>query len=372
MSESKAGPGVKRKVIFAACVLAGMGLAVWLAGGFNREPLYQGKPIRWWVDQACSQANSFDEQRAVEEIGPEAIPCLIAKLRIGNTFLWKAWIGIHPNLPGPLRQRFPLPPLEAAHLSAAECLTHFGPAAKPAVPDLIRLLNGKDDLEVDRAATALAAVGPEAKAALPALREALTTHSSITKVDIAGALWAVGRDTNLVLSFCRRAIAQSLDEGEAGNAALLVEAMGPAAAPLMPILLDALKNPKRQPIGNFARALGALGKTNEAVVRALEEKMKSEQPVFRVNSAMALWRLDPHQASLCAPTVVEWIIDRNKRNPKSRQSLAQCAKEYHLHLAAARAKLVELSQSGSPEVRAIAAEALQSIDAESAIPQRDK
>src|SRR5947207_14039933 len=55
----------KRLLVLLLVACAGVGLAAWLRPGPNSEPLHKGKPIRYWVDQACSRPNKFEAQQEV-------------------------------------------------------------------------------------------------------------------------------------------------------------------------------------------------------------------------------------------------------------------------------------------------------------------
>src|SRR5437016_10426454 len=94
-------------------LLAGGGLVLWLAGGFRREPLHKGKPISYWVDQACTgydgtRSDGNDVwvfRREVNNIGPAAVPYLVARLRTSDR--WRnAWLRLRASLPARIQQRF--------------------------------------------------------------------------------------------------------------------------------------------------------------------------------------------------------------------------------------------------------------------------
>src|SRR5262249_55674712 len=77
--------------------------------------------------------------------------------------------------------------------SAAEALGRMGPAAAPATPALIALLESpEEDWVHSAAAEALGQIGPGAEAALPALREKLKHPDSYVRVHAALALWLLG------------------------------------------------------------------------------------------------------------------------------------------------------------------------------------
>jgi HEAT repeat protein len=114
---------------------------------------------------------------------------------------------------------------------------------------------------------------------------------------------------------------------------------------------------------NDAVAIGQIGVRSVEVVDALAFGLADREASVRDQSAVTLGRLDPQRASRAIPVVVDSLIDWNRKNPNARQTLAQFALGNHLDLTATRGTLVGLSQNGSPEARAMAAEALQAIDA---------
>jgi HEAT repeat protein len=71
-------------------------------------------------------------------------------------------------------------------ISAAKALVSMGTAAKPAVPDLIPLLESRETRPW--AGRILGAIGPDARAAVPALVEALKDRDSFVAADVGSAL----------------------------------------------------------------------------------------------------------------------------------------------------------------------------------------
>src|SRR5262245_5688156 len=96
------------KPLLVACLL--------MAAGCKEEATFQGRPTRYWLEQLKS-----------------------------------------PNA--------------TARARAANALTHLGPEAKRAIPDLIKLLDDREPLVRWAAATTLGEFGPASRGAAPALKK---------------------------------------------------------------------------------------------------------------------------------------------------------------------------------------------------------
>jgi hypothetical protein len=351
--------GWKRRpfVLLLFVLLTGVGLALWLTGGFEDEPLHKGKPISYWVDRACrtQDSGSLGELHA---IGPAVVPYLVSKLQCKD---WPrdAWINLRAKLPAPVR-RF-LPSCERGseiRQRAVWCLYHLGnlgPHAKRAVPRLIQLLR-TDAIERHLAIETLANIGPAASNALPTLCEMLRCPDRFAHTGTAKAIWAIGRDTNRVLQVLLEA-AQRPSKMEALNAPGVLSEMGSAASPAVPVLLSILNDPSRDidVRENIAWALGDIGLNEPAVISALLAGMEDPNPGVQQTCAFSLWRLDAKYAPKAASLVVRAVIRL------AWTGLIPFAEQYHLDLLPAVPALREMQNSESPEVRNIANEALAAI-----------
>jgi HEAT repeat protein len=355
----------KRFLILSLVFLAGIGTAFWLTGSFRREPLHKGKPVSYWVDEAC-RPNEFEAQREVLRIGPPAIPYLIDKLR-GGTWQDRFYRRVHAKLPGPLMRLLPFtPPGPFDPACAAECLGQFGPEARLAVPALARLVTvtNRNDLAADRAIGALGAIGPNAANALPQLRRALEIQTSLRLAEAAWAIWRIGRETNLVFQVSTNLIASAADEGGAMNAALVLRELGPAAAPAVPLLLRVFYDPARTSIrANVASALARIGAKEEPILSALRAGIADTDLIVRASCASGLWRLDESHSREATPIIVDWVADWNRRFER-KLTFAKATTENGLNPQSAIPALRELLKSESGEVRQIAAESLEELQAD--------
>jgi HEAT repeat protein len=190
-------PGVVRAAMTAA-FLAGF---AWLVL-HRHEPYYHGKPLSFWLDdayrtEACQiEGAAPDAEGAIRELGPRALPDLLQLLRSAN-YIPEVIMG------GMSRENqfafLHMPGMEYREPMVCWALKRLGPEAKPAVPELIRLLNRKDADEKAAAANCLASIGPGAEAAVPALLAAWKRDASL-EISVLHALRQIGPGASPALS----------------------------------------------------------------------------------------------------------------------------------------------------------------------------
>jgi len=145
-----------------------------------------------------------------------------------------------PALVGGLKREIP----GDARESASEALIKFGPAAKPAVPALIALLN-ENDLSLDTSvAPVLGAIGPGAQDAEPALLAILRGSNDQVRLEAADALGKIGRDQAEAVAVTTP-ILEAEDWQDRMRAAGVLKDLGPAAATSVPALTKALNDKDR-------------------------------------------------------------------------------------------------------------------------------
>jgi hypothetical protein len=141
--------------------------------------------------------------------------------------------------------------------------SELGPAAAPAVPKLIELIQEDNVVNRRQAVGALMAIGPAAAPAVPVLRKALYHEDFHTQY------WA-----------CRA-----------------LGAIGEPALPAVPDLIDRLKNGAASVKRNAAAALGKIGpKIGPDAVQALTEAVDDVVQPVREQAVLALGRLGPDVA----------------------------------------------------------------------------
>ena len=178
--------------------------------------------------------------------------------------------------------------------TALELLRGLGPEAASAVDLLLERLAGEEDAWMWRALfDVLAAVGPAARQAVPLLTELLTPPLDDTVVrDAAVALAAIDGDNPATAEVYRAAL---LDEETLARPGVLeaVGRLGPAAAPLVPLVIELLVDPEDATRIQAAASLGALGITSRAVLDALASMLEHDHQHGQRAAAAALVALGP-------------------------------------------------------------------------------
>jgi hypothetical protein len=159
-------PMKTRIVLIISAVLV---LSVLVAGGLASRS--QPSEAERLVNQILSSERPPDPE-LIRQLGARALPPLIKALSIDHPTLERGYDNISSVLPDFISSRLPqVFSAEGRRLNAIVWVGLLGPAAKPAVPKLIKLL--KDDILDVNAAKSLAMIGPAAQEAIPALTVAL-------------------------------------------------------------------------------------------------------------------------------------------------------------------------------------------------------
>ena len=114
------------------------------------EALHLGKPISYWLTDGFTFTPGVDGRPQAESafrcMGSNAVPFLIATLGKTDGALKQIYLRCYPKLPAQLTRRLPRPfSADALRGRAILALTLIGPAAKPAIPSLLKLLvNDRD------------------------------------------------------------------------------------------------------------------------------------------------------------------------------------------------------------------------------------
>ena len=148
-------------------------LAMW-GTGCQREPVYQGKSLSYWLDQLEDRPYASEPMEAVRQVGTNAIPVLMSRLqtkaplssRLAESFShrWKWAAAARESQRGrqaAARRRF----------SAVVGFEALGDSAEGSVPALLKLLRS-EKLASDSIAAivhSLGAIGPPARDAVPCL-----------------------------------------------------------------------------------------------------------------------------------------------------------------------------------------------------------
>jgi hypothetical protein len=248
---------VARKRVLCALTVAGLGVLLLLPLLHRSEPLHNGKPLRYWLNQLLT-ANHAQAELVIQEFGTNIIPILRAKLKTENSPLRNWYRKTWPIIPAGLQRWLHAPmTLDEAQEPIHRALCALG---SPAVPYLVNWLQSGDPILRLRAIYAIRDIGPAASTAVPILTNLINDADPTTSGEAAFALVCVGTPTN-------------------GAIPALVRIVNSDPIPL-----------KRR--GGAAWALGRMGAAAQSGVPALKNLSKSNDPYARVQAEIALWRIE--------------------------------------------------------------------------------
>jgi HEAT repeat protein len=152
----------------------------------------------------------------------------------------------------------------------------IGPAASAAAPKVIGLLDVDNERIQWRAAKTLGQIGLASSNAVPALRKLMLDEKAYldARVSAASSIWRITGETDLTMLLLTSALSGGGLWADI-QAAEALGAMGKAAEPALPALLETLNS----------------------------NKPRSEQGLFKVRVAEAIWRINP-KADAVLPTLV--------------------------------------------------------------------
>jgi HEAT repeat protein len=166
-----------------------------------------------------------------------------------------------------------------------------GPAAKPAVDALAKLIGDNNPDVQHEALIALAKIGPNAKTAVPILIKTLEQYQGSVCCAGTYALGSIGPDAKEASA----AIAKNLDSNDETLAMLSAWALAniqgkdvKTAEKVVPILIRALANPDAKFRRGAADALKNFGPLAKSAVPALKNGLQDEDEAVRKKSAEAL------------------------------------------------------------------------------------
>lgn len=208
-------------------IVKNTGRFTWLVGGLlalmvsaaDTDPVYQGKSLsRWFAEFSEAPAYVTPATKAIQELGSNAVPCLVQFLKPTETNSW--------------RKR-----------AAISALDYIGTNASASVSALMQCLEDPDLKVQADAVYALPKVGSAAKTAIPVLKDYLKKHGDpYYGFAAAVALWRIDRQQVPVIvpALTNMLMANGQFDFDADVIGLLTE-IGPAARAALPILKLGLK-----------------------------------------------------------------------------------------------------------------------------------
>ncbi len=282
----------------------GVGAVVVFMVAHWSEPRYQNRRISGWMEQLDNDQPTFSSElrwmpwqtelrsspkqaaavQAVQAMGTNAVPYLMAELETTNLSRLERWMGRSEAQ------------LASRHRRAALALDALGPACKPWIPELNRLLHANGCTK--EAAVALAAIGPDGW-------EVLTKALSDDGDTVVCSLWALGSHRAAVPGTI-----EALLMTNARNKPLSVdivslwalEEIQPDHEQLVPLLVAGLKADRPDVKWGSAVLLGRLGRKASSAVPALMALLQDTDPMIHHDAAQALEQIDPQAAARAGVT----------------------------------------------------------------------
>jgi HEAT repeat protein len=174
---------------------------------------------------------------------------------------------------------------------AVRALGEFKEAARPAVPALVALLNDPDEFVRHAAGETVARVGPLPGAAAAALTAGLASPDTLVQAQTAESLGAVGVAAATAAPALVAALASGSDRVRAKAAEALGKIGEAVAEVAVPSLVLALRDRDNWVSALAAEALGEMGEAAEEAVPALIRSLRHLNPLVRANAAEALGKL---------------------------------------------------------------------------------
>jgi hypothetical protein len=280
----------KNKIYFAvmAAVVIGVFLVVLqFSKPAQREPVYQGKTLTRWLKR-LDDGNAFgissselpsptrrqlEAARAIHEIGTNALPFLMEDIHARpatNSFRIRLYNWSKRHLPWNLSSRlFDTDETEEDRVRwrAAQGLAALGPLAKPALPELKRLLYTNFwHSSIKEAAYALSTIGPEGVDVL--------TNSVQPQTEWSGmcAIWALGQHPVTGTNYIPFLIASTTSKSE-GTAEGAIEVLGlyhVDPGQVVPVLTNILAGTNPELAQRAARSLGQYGQQATSALPLLQ------------------------------------------------------------------------------------------------------
>ncbi len=241
----------------------------------THDLVYQGKPLSYWLRGYNAGNGNWNEStrqkadEAVRHVGTNAIPLLLEMLASRDSALdikllpwsytWRRWAGkIHF-----LKVRH-VPYLHSYQaVEAVSAFAVLGPEARAAVPGLVSLLDKNLPRgNVTMIEAVLAGIGPAAKPAIPSLLREVQSSNAIVRGNALYALGCIRAEPKLVVPELAKAL-NDPDPYCRRHAAQALKAYGPEAKSAVPALVEAVGKP---PAGQEASEVDP----NDSVVAAQE------------------------------------------------------------------------------------------------------
>ena len=234
---------------------------LWLIFHSTPPPSYEGRPLAFWLQEFNKSDGTVASRKrateAIQAMGSNTLPAIMGMLRSEDSRLQQTLM----NLEYRFRFiRFSLNPAAQQHLRAIFALQALGPAAQPAIPELLQLLRSKN-AEIRRfAAEAVAYTGAQQEIIAPALTNALVDSNYLVRVAIEESLGSLTKQPEVAVPALMRNLdcPDAIEFREVSVALSKFRAHAKPALPLLVARLDDSSGAIRTAATNAIRAINSV------------------------------------------------------------------------------------------------------------------
>ena len=187
----------KLLVIVGGILVVAAILAAWWARTRPPEVFYRGKPLTFWFTKYVPVAGGPSTDDIVRAVGTNSIPTILRMLRLKDSKVTTRLIHILRQQPFiKIRHR------DASKINglAADGFRVLGPLASHAVPDLVGILDEHISYDSQTATIqALAGIGPAAESAIPSLLRIVGGTNNLLRGEACSALGQIHRKPEIVV-----------------------------------------------------------------------------------------------------------------------------------------------------------------------------
>jgi RNA polymerase sigma factor (sigma-70 family) len=270
-------------VVGVSAILAATTTTVVVKKINNRPGYYKGKSLSEWLVNLDDQhpGPAFDQAaEAIRHIGTNGLPIIISKLKING----------------------------AVYHNAIVACYELGPEAKPAIPDLIELLNG--GYTRGYIGAALGQIGPDA---IGPLIQALTNDDAQVRTEVVSSLGNFTGKDSIQMSNAIPVLIKSLKDKSPFVRSLAATSLGQIAneeTTVVPALIESLNDPDFQTRWSVCLALSKFGTRATSAIPTLSAALHDSNADVRGTAAIALVQIEPDnetQINSLMPILIENI-----------------------------------------------------------------
>lgn len=280
------------------------------------EPVYRGRPLSLWLDEVYrtgeygNSSVKSETEAAIRQLGTNALPFL---LDLAATRYVVARQILVQSARDPDFAFLHLPPQEGRDQMTPWAFEILGSTARPAVPQLIRIINDVDPSNRDAWLTTLTAIhclagiGPAAEQAVPDLIDIFRVNRGSrteSKNLRFSAAWALGR-IGPAASAAVPVLAGATNERAAQLA--IVQIKGASLLPLIERLKDT-SNPTNW--NDAAWLLGRMGTNAGPAVPYLVQALNQTNATMQLTAVWALSGIKLHP-EICVPALIPMLKSTN-------------------------------------------------------------